>query len=182
MLDDFSPSYALTVSWPSSHESAQLGNDIPVSSVSSRPAFTFFSLPSSAVFPAPRISKNTTFTLALTDPDATSRTNPKWSEFCHWIVTNVTVTSTARHTASVGEKLDELVVYKPPTPPPKTGRHRYVFVLLVGDAEAARELEAPGDRKHWGYGKVRHGVRDWAGENGLEVVGANFFFAQNEKQ
>lgn len=25
-----------------------------------------------------------TFTVIMTDPDAPSRTDPKWSEFCHW--------------------------------------------------------------------------------------------------
>lgn len=78
--------------------------------------------------------------------------------------------------------MDELKSYLPPTPPPKTGKHRYVFVLLAGSKEDAGELKAPKKRKHWGYKKVRHGVRDWAEEWGLEVVGANFFFAEDEKQ
>lgn len=103
---------------------------------------------------------------------------------CHWIVTNITIASSTQSIRGndADEAQDELVKYMPPAPPPKTGKHRYVLVLLAGDAEIIKQLKAPSDRKHWGYGKVRHGVRDWAGENGLEVVGANFFFAQNEKQ
>lgn len=73
----------------------------------------------------------------------------------------------------------EVESYYPPAPPKKTGPHRYVFVLLVGDVS---DLEPPKKRPHWGYGKERHGVRDWSIQNNLTVVGANFFFAQNKKQ
>jgi hypothetical protein len=34
----------------------------------------------------PSINQTTGLTIILTDPDAPSRDNPKWSEFCHWIV------------------------------------------------------------------------------------------------
>lgn len=67
----------------------------------------------------------------------------------------------------------------PPAPPERTGRHRYVFVLLNGDCS---NLTAPSERKNWGTGKERHGVRDWIKNETLSVVGANFFYAQNEKQ
>jgi len=68
---------------------------------------------------------------------------------------------------------------KPPGPPPKTGFHRYVFVLLGGDNT---NLTAPDKRKNWGTGKERHGVRKWAEEQGLVVLGANYFVAKNKKQ
>lgn len=68
---------------------------------------------------------------------------------------------------------------KSPGPPPKTGYHRYIFVVLAGDIS---NLTAPTDRQHWGTGKVRHGVRDWAEKEGLRVVGANYFVEQNEEQ
>jgi len=44
------------------------------------------------------------------------------------------------------------------------------------------KIKVPRERAHWGYGKVRHGVRDWAKDSDLKVVGANFFFAQHKKQ
>lgn len=77
------------------------------------------------------------------------------------------------------KKVGEVESYYPPAPPKKTGPHRYVFVLLEGDVS---HLVPPKERPHWGYGKERHGVRDWANQNNLTVVGANFFFAQNKKQ
>ena len=173
VLDDFEPLYYLDIVWPKYHETVLLGNDVPTKAVQKRPTFTFHSLNSDT-----NTAKNSTFTLALTDPDAKSRKNPKWSEMCHWLMTNLT-TPVPEPPPTLLKKEGELVEYQPPGPPPKTGAHRYVFVLLEGDSS---DLEPPKERQHWGYGKVRHGVRDWAAENDLKVVGANFFFAGNEKQ
>ncbi|KAL6249132.1 carboxypeptidase Y inhibitor [Rhinocladiella similis] len=174
VLDDFEPSYYIEVDYPSTHDKVVLGNDIPVDAVSERPVFNFFPIKPPSVE-----AKNSAFTIALTDPDAKSRDKPKWSEMCHWILTNLTTPAPGPPPGTHGAKPGEIIKYLPPSPPPKTGAHRYVFVLLAGDSS---NLKAPRDRKHWGYDKVRHGVRDWADENDLKVVGANFFFAQNEKQ
>ena len=136
--------------------------------------------------------------LTLTDPDAPSRDNPEWSEMCHWIVANI---STAQQTFSVlsipefglsveadkdkvTEGLDDVVEYKPPGPPPKTGKHRYVFLVFAprnGTTEPL-QLSRPESRRHWGTGREGGGVREWAGENGLVPVAANFIYSQNEKQ
>lgn len=181
VLDDFEPTYYIDLSYPKAHEPVLLGNDIPVKAVSKRPTFTFHPLA-----PTPT-KKNSTFTLILTDPDATSRADPTMSEMCHWVLTNLTLSVNFIHTAfdatlshEISEAKDgELMSYYPPAPPPRTGKHRYVFVLLEGDSES---LEAPAKRPHWGYGKVRHGVKDWAKDNDLRIVGANFFYASNKQQ
>lgn len=113
---------------------------------------------------------------------------------CHWIVANVTTPEfrggpfildmmggagdddgPARSHPKVLES------YLSPAPPNGTGYHRYVFVLLQGETEDAWKIEAPKKRKHWGYHKKRHGVRDWAEDNGLRVVGANFFYAKHDE-
>lgn len=95
--------------------------------------------------------------------------------------------------------------WKAPGPPPKTGKHRYIFLLFAptNGTTDRLNLTKPEDRQHWGTGKERHGVRDWAINNGLAPVGkapwtficldlladsadsllaANFFYAQNEEQ
>ncbi|KAK5944197.1 carboxypeptidase Y inhibitor [Knufia obscura] len=205
VLDDFEPTYYLDLTYEKEHERVLMGNDIPPSSVSERPVFTFHPLAGPPDYGDQPNDKNLTFTLALTDPDALSRKHPVKSEMCHWIVTNLTSPLGGEETewprltdifekfehliedefdleldgSIMGAKPGELETYQPPTPPKKTGPHRYVFVLLEGDASS---LKAPKERPHWGYGKERHGVRDWSKENDLKVVGANFFFAQHKKQ
>lgn len=67
--------------------------------------------------------------------------------------------------------------YKAPAPPEKTGKHRYVAVVLApknGTTEAL-DLVVPEERKKWGYEGARTGVREFAGLNGLKVIGEFFF-------
>lgn len=81
-----------------------------------------------------------------------------------------------------GFKVREIVSYRPPSPPPKTGKHRFVFLVLVpmNVTTEPLNLTAPAGRQHWGYDKYG-GVREWAAENGLMVVGGNFVYAKNGK-
>jgi len=80
-------------------------------------------------------------------------------------------------------KVREIVRYHPPGPPPKTGKHRYVFLVLVPTNVTTEplHLSAPAERQHWGYDGYG-GVREWARENELTVVGGNFVYAKNGKQ
>ena len=130
----------------------------------------------------------------MTDPDATSRAHPVMGEMCHWIVTGISFQMPASDQpatlapAHIGlgatdltdqdvsiTNITELMSYLTPSPPPKTGLHRYVFVLLAPAASDALDLSGglkkPKERPHWGYGKVGKGVRDWARENGLVAIG-----------
>ncbi|MCJ1419227.1 hypothetical protein MMC32_005580 [Xylographa parallela] len=84
----------------------------------------------------------------------------------------------------VSTDLHQLIEYMPPAPPKGTGKHRYVFVLLALENEdnGRKDLNKPKNRPHWGYGAIGKGVRDWANENGLVPVAANFFYAKAGKQ
>ncbi|KAI9685633.1 MAG: hypothetical protein M1820_010770 [Bogoriella megaspora] len=184
VIDDFTPLLTLTVNWPNAH--ASLGNTLNPSDLQSRPNISLITKT------PPSISvSNSNFILALTDPDAPSRSNPKWSEICHWIAVNLTLSNSDSDSnlelfdflEGRGEG-DDLMPYKPPGPPPKTGKHRYVFLALKpknGTSEPLR-LERPKERQHWGRGEKGEGVRGWAGDGELEVIGANFVYAQNEEQ
>lgn len=131
-----------------------------------------------------------TYVLVMTDPDAPSRDNPEWSEFCHWVVAGIPlsgpeaacanpdsgtqdsgVIQAATQTAASG--LKEIMEYYPPGPPPKTWKHRYVFLGFAPANSTSQPLSLtkPKDRKRWGTGKERHGVRQWAEENGLVPIG-----------
>ncbi|EGE78336.2 phosphatidylethanolamine-binding protein [Blastomyces dermatitidis ER-3] len=201
VLDDFEPTFSLLISYPSTHTTIALGSYISPSAVRSQPVFEFHPFliplssntnPNPSPHPTPASKPHRSeksYSIILTDPDAKSRKHPIWSEMCHWIVSNISIpwpVSLQQQDAnnpSVTSPSYNLIPrvlksYLPPSPPSGTEYHRYVFVLLEGDAATAYNITAPRKRKHWGYGGVRRGVRDWAKEYGLEVVGASFFYAK----
>ncbi|MCJ1388031.1 hypothetical protein MMC18_000875 [Xylographa bjoerkii] len=191
VLDDFTPTFALSLSYTFAHKTVSLGNNIHPSDTSSRPVFEIHRLSSTTTLsPTRTLDSNRTYTVVLTDPDATSRADPTKSQMCHWIVTAVAISATnasegideanaytlemSPHSKGiVGTDIHQLIEYMPPAPPKGTGKHRYVFVLLALEDEGngREELSKPKDRPHWGYGAVGKGVREWATENSLVPVG-----------
>lgn len=183
VIDDFLPSLTVSVAWPKEH--ANLGNTIKSKHLQDQPAITLHDEVSSD-----RSQKSDlAYVVTLTDPDAPSRDDPQWSEMCHWIAANISVSDKKPVTSTLPGPLaesspDDVVEYKPPGPPPKTGKHRYVFLIFApknGTTEPL-QLSKPKDRQHWGTGKERGGVRDWAYQNGLVPVAANFIYSKNKKQ
>ena len=176
---DFKPTFSLVLSYPPTHDHVFLGNVLPPSNVSSRPVFEIHALSPN---PTPT-QKNATYTLVLTDPDATSRAEPVKAQMCHWIVTGLRLEPKDNSDAYMldtqatneqrSSALPELMSYFPPAPPPKTGYHRYIFVLLApkNSQKSGADLQKPADRPHWGYGEEGAGVEEWADDNGLEAVG-----------
>jgi hypothetical protein len=177
---------------------ADLGNSIKPKKAKKQPSIALFDVvPSSHSSnnnnegPIKLLNDKIQLTIALTDPDAPSRDDPEWSQFCHWIATDVKlspasgfITNTDNEdddndesSSSSSSSLTEIMSYKPPGPPPSTGSHRYVFVALAplnGTTEKLN-LTVPESRKRWGYQGERAGLREWAGENGLGVVGEFLF-------
>lgn len=208
VIDDFLPSLTLSVSWEK--KEASLGNTIKPKHVQDQPSLSLYD----ETNPDGCATTNMTYVVTLTDPDAPSRDDPKWSEMCHWIAANVTLSQKSYsilpipffdievEDEEVNEKsLDEVMEWKPPGPPPKTGKHRYVFLVFApaNGTTQPLDLTKPKDRQHWGTGEERGGVRDWAKENELVPVGklmatwtavvlwlivvaANFMYSQNKKQ
>jgi len=171
VVDDFQPKCFLAPFYTEREKPVALGNIFKESKTKERPSLKVY---------CPHIKSTSGLTIALTDPDAPSRDDPKWSEMCHWIAMIYSPDEDSDEIESrvpINEK--ELVEYKPPGPPAKTGYHRYVFLLLEG---VNTNLTAPQDRQHWGTGKERHGVRGWAEKEGLKVIGANYFIEKNKKQ
>ncbi|KAI7281556.1 hypothetical protein KC345_g4055 [Hortaea werneckii] len=191
VLDSFHPKLALDICWK--HATADVGNTLDPDKLQEQPKTTLTALNhDEGTIEADFLSKwdQVQLTIALTDPDAPSRENPEWAQVCHWITT-----SPPKHENPDGEHFDTEIVmkpphwndimpYKPPGPPPKTGKHRYVFVVLapLNGTKEALHLVKPADRQHWGYEKADLGLREWADEMGLEVVGANFVYSQNAEQ
>ncbi|GAB1314629.1 carboxypeptidase Y inhibitor [Madurella fahalii] len=187
VIDDFRPSLAVHVKWPSGRH-ASLGNTLNPKKLQDPPVILLHDISKASGICAAGI----TYVVALTDPDAPSRDDPKWSEFCHWIV-SATLKPFSRDpsgcdTRSRGQAmLDEVMPYKPPGPPEKTGKHRYVFLAFVASNGTTDKLHLskPPNRQHWGYdtkeGETK-GVREWAEENGLAPVAANFIYAKHRRQ
>lgn len=175
------------MSWSKEH--ARLGNTIKPKHLQNQPTITLHDNLSSAL-------SDISYVVTLTDPDAPSRDNPKWSEMCHWIAANVTLSEKTfgilplpehgltYQVAFIESGPDDVMEYKPPGPPPKTGKHRYVFLVFAPKNETTEplHLSKPKDRQHWGMGEERGGVRNWAKENELVPVAANFIYSKNKKQ
>lgn len=179
VLDTFQPLLTISISWPAKNATVDYGNTINPTSVQEVPIISFVD-----AVPGSEDKHNThpQLTLALTDPDAPSRDNPEWSQVCHWIITNVPLDS---HSSGSNEddfteskhRMKEIMPYKSPGPPPKTGKHRYVFVALspLNRTIETLDLVAPSDRRRWGFEEERKGLRTWMAEMGLGVVGESIF-------
>lgn len=66
-------------------------------------------------------NKGAYYTLMMVDPDAPSRTDPKFREIRHWLVMNIL--------ESAVESGDEITEYRGSGAPKGTGLHRYIFLV-----------------------------------------------------
>jgi len=173
VIDEFTPSVFLQAEFPSGSE-VQLGNTLKKEDTQSIPKITI--TPSNDTYS----STPATYTLCMTDPDAPSASNPKNSEFLHWLITDI-----KPETGVIDiDDTKELMKWMGPAPPAKTGKHRYVL-LFFKNHNGKERLPEVEERKHWGLRGEdgnRRGARDFARKHGLTLVGVNFFFVQNEDQ
>ncbi|SCV03003.1 LANO_0G01552g1_1 [Lachancea nothofagi CBS 11611] len=161
-----------------------MGNTLNVEEAQLKPKVHFTLDPKSEF----KIKDSDLFTLVITDPDAPSRTDKKWSEYCHYVETDIRLPFEYSHGTSsavpdfVASELTNgkaLVEYHGPAPPKDTGKHRYVFLLYKqpGDSSSFTKIA---DRPNWGFGIPATGVDKWATENHLQLIAANFFLAQSK--
>lgn len=79
VVDDFiSKCFVVPVYEKKKHKEypVALGNALKPSKTKNSPSLKIF---------CPELEETSGLTIVLTDPDAPSRDNPKWSEMCHWI-------------------------------------------------------------------------------------------------
>ncbi|XP_062274329.1 phosphatidylethanolamine-binding protein 4 [Scomber scombrus] len=76
------------------------------------------------------------YVLVMVDPDAPSRTKPTSAHWRHWLVVNIQG-STLKKGHMHGTTLTD---YHPPTPPQKSGFHRYQFMLFKQPPDTAVSL------------------------------------------
>lgn len=173
VVDDFFPSISLEINYPSGAK-VHYGNWLDQAAVKQKPTVTIH--PHGAILD-PRVH----YYLALTDPDAPTRLDPRFAEVCHWLVNNITQTCHCgghiEDPKIVGPGIDivgdDLVPYYEPSPQADTAPHRYVFILMRPKDPAANPvLPKPEDRRRWGAPEKQHyGVKEYAKANNLEVVG-----------
>lgn len=109
------------------------------------------------------------YTVAMTDPDAPSRKEPKYREWHHWLVGNVP-----------GENIaagNVLSAYVGSGPPPETGLHRYVF--LVYKQPGKLEFDEPKLTNTSGDNRALFSIFKFAEKYKLgEPVAGNFYQAE----
>lgn len=186
--DNFKPWGVLAAEY-SKDAPIAMGNTLTVDKTQLKPVFQFNLNPEEG---SPRINDKDLFTLVITDPDAPSRTDKKWSEYCHYVEADIKILD--RSKASSTSELTQpqfvcaelvngsvLQPYQGPAPPKGTGKHRYVLLLYKQpDGVTSSSFTEIKDRPNWGYGTPATGAHKWATENHLEPVSANFFLVENK--
>lgn len=185
VIDAFDTQGLVSVEYPNDNK-VTLGNELTVNDTQTVPEILFTVNSPNQDGTTEPLEENDRFTIVMTDPDAPSNKDHKWSEYCHWIATDIPLID-PKNSESVAHKLDpslgyQLVKYEGPGPPPNTGKHRYVFLLYKQAPDI--EFPAPKDRPTWGTGIAGLGVRDWINKYGAgsKLLGVNFFYAKNEVQ
>ncbi|XP_028030844.1 protein D1-like [Bombyx mandarina] len=114
--------------------------------------------------------ENEYYTLAMVDPDAPSRENPKFREWHHWLVGNISG-------GNIG-KSEILSEYIGSGPPKGTGLHRYIF-LLYKQAEKCDFSKVPKLPNNSGEKRGKFSISQFAQQYKLGIpVAGNFFVAQ----
>jgi len=112
---------------------------------------------------------NGTFTLVMVDPDAPNRNEPKMREWRHWVVINIPGCEVA--------KGEVVTPYVGPSPPPKTGIHRYVFLVYEQKGGKITVEKMDNDNR----GKWKAG--DFAKKYNLgPALGVQFFQSKHAEQ
>ncbi|KAG5640727.1 hypothetical protein DXG03_007420 [Asterophora parasitica] len=164
----FAPSVLFSIVWPNGKEPV-LGNYLTREDTLEEPDINL------VVPDVPKAAQEATYTLVLTDPDAPSRSGPKYRQFRHWVITGLKVASEG---PSVVKTKPSTTPYRAPGPGAGSGVHRYAFLLFEepssgfavpeGAAEYGAALE---ERRSWN-------AVDFGTKYGLKLVGANFFLVQ----
>ncbi|XP_041969058.1 protein D3-like [Aricia agestis] len=115
------------------------------------------------------VSPNSFYTIALTDPDAPSRAEPKAREWHHWLVGNIPGNDVAS-----GETLS---AYIGSGPPQGSGLHRYVFLVYKQPGKLTFDEPRLGDRSR--DNRAQFSIHKFAQKYNLgDPIAGNFYQAQ----
>merc|ERR1719350_91919 len=134
-----------------------LGDTLQVSKTSSKPSVSF-----------PGADSGQLYTIAMVDPDAPSRKNPRAAQWNHWLVTNIEGSALAA--GEVDGKV--LMKYSGPAPPQGSGPHRYVLLVYRQEGRLNSRVSRA---------RARFDIGVFAKKNKLgDPVAGNFFYAENQ--
>ena len=170
---EFAPMGALLVDYEAHPDHVvALGNTLPTATTQEPPQFFYQ--------PFADLDTEAKYTLVMTDPDAPSRTDKKYSEYCHYVVTDISFAD-AKGGAIKPEQFHTAESYIGPGPPQGTGLHRYIFLLFKqATGTKGAEFTKVKERFNWGYGKPGVGIDIYAKANNLTLIAANYFLAENK--
>lgn len=165
VLQAFQPSGALNITYKS--KQVQPGAELSVAETQELPKIEAY---------VPSINAGSSYTLVVTDPDAPRRGDPTWSEYAHYLVSDIRLdpSKSGEFQQIDFSRAQDLLSYFGPGPPPKTSLHRYVFLLFEGST-----TKKPSDRPNWGLGKPGAGAIDFLSGEKVTPIALNFFVAQN---
>lgn len=150
------PQALLSVKYPSGAEVAE-GNVLTPTMVKDIPSVSWDASPDQF------------YTLAMTDPDAPSRQDPKFREWHHWLVANIPGNNVA-----AGENLSQ---YVGSGPPQGTGLHRYVF--LVYQQPGKLSFDEPRLTNRSGDNRGKFSIANFAKKYNLgDPIAGNFYQAE----
>lgn len=169
----FSPSILFSIVWPDGKQ-AVLSNYLTREDTLEEPNVNFVPL----IVPASTVAQDVTYTLVMTDPDAPSRTDPKYRQFRHWVITGLKAPVPGAENPSAVKTKPSTTPYRPPGPPPGSGVHRYTFLLFEEPASGFTVPEGAPE-----YGAALEERRSWnavefGNRYGLKLIGATFFLVQ----
>ncbi|KAH9913696.1 PEBP-like protein [Epithele typhae] len=179
----FTPTVLFSVVYPNGAE-VNLGNEMTVAETQDEPEIRLAPLAAPWGDGSAAGALETSYTLAMLDPDAPFRAEPQFRSFRHWVVTGLKAPPVAANTT---EALNALKThpatcpYRAPGPRPNSGMHRYTFLLFQEPADKAPFLVPQGEVEH---GAALEERRSWnpmafAEKHGLKLVGANYFLVQS---
>lgn len=103
---------------------------------------------------------NTLKTIIMIDPDAPSRLNPIYKYWLHYLIVN---------------NKDIVIPYEPPTPPKKSGPHRYqIYLLSQKDRlDPVKIRNSVTERKNFNF-------NNFIEEYGLTIIYSTYFITEND--
>ncbi|KAI9310639.1 phosphatidylethanolamine-binding protein [Dichotomocladium elegans] len=105
------------------------------------------------------------YTLALVDPDSPDVENKTYQQRCHWLITNVPLSTTQ----SIVESGETVLEYVPPHPQKGTKYHRYTLIAYEQPNGGKDKVDVKVDKRD-GFD-----IKNLAQSHGLQVRGVSFF-------